>query len=146
MTRYREQRCSLADSMETVVELPDREAAIRHIRKRSFMAETFLACSPYGGPDRRIDWPRTYVILGENGPLGFADGPLFGGDPEETTVVHTHVDGGDPTRPFLDAMCESMTATYAVNRALFVHLSAAVADMTDEQREAIRRLNGTEDR
>jgi hypothetical protein len=142
MTVFREHRGSLADSMKTMVDLPDCETAIRHIRKHSFIPNTFLICMPYTGPDWRIDWPRTYIVINEYGPIGFADGPLFGGDPEEATVVHTHIDEDDTSRSFLDSLCESMTATSAAERAVFTYLSGAIDKMTDEQRATIRRLNG----
>lgn len=78
--RFREHRGGLAESMETMVELPDRAAVIAHIQKllRSYMFEVNdwdIHCHLYSErPDTRIGWDVTYIVtLDDYGVIGFSD-------------------------------------------------------------------------
>lgn len=80
--KFREHRGGLAESMATVVELPDRAALLEHCR-------TLLACWPIAPPvtdealqvgghvifDARTGWHTHIVLLKGLGVLGFTDGP-----------------------------------------------------------------------
>lgn len=83
MTRVREHRGSLADSMATLAVVADRAALIALMRDSFAEFPTFqfdpdkVKISPYYGRDSRIGWDETYIIeLLDYGVWGFADGPL----------------------------------------------------------------------
>ncbi len=78
--KYREHRGGLSESMETVVEVSDREALLEHIRKVAQAWPTFppvttetVHIRPYGW-DERIGWDTHIVTLDGYGVLGFTDG------------------------------------------------------------------------
>lgn len=76
--KFREHRGQLAESMKTLIELPDKRALINHAR---------LALEPYGfdvteivvhlyldKPDERIGWDKTWLItIPGYGVFGFTD-------------------------------------------------------------------------
>lgn len=84
MTKYREHRGSLVESMETVREVADRNALVEMITKDlhpwrramdlSDIAST-LKVEPYGY-ESRIGWNTHIVTLPNYGVLGMTDGPL----------------------------------------------------------------------
>lgn len=67
--KYREHRGSLADSMETVIEVKDLKDLAE---KLSYQGK--LTCRWYAQDDR-IGWD-TWLVCDENGPLGMSDGEL----------------------------------------------------------------------
>lgn len=82
--KFRTHRGSLAESMETVVDLPDRAALISHVNAeyrstldimdRGDFTDDEIEVAPYGF-DKRIGWD-TYLVTARGfGPLGMADGP-----------------------------------------------------------------------
>lgn len=79
MTKFRFHRGSLADSMATVVEVDGRTALIdllddtiiRDLPPKAYA----VTVKPYGGIDERIGWD-TYIVLVDEIPVGFTDGPL----------------------------------------------------------------------
>lgn len=80
--KFREHRGALADSMKTLVELPDRVALVEHCRKLlapfrfQFDAAT-LEVQPYGigRGDDRIGWKKIYIVTIKGyGVIGFTDG------------------------------------------------------------------------
>lgn len=80
--KFREHRSGLAESMETVVEIKDREELLAYIAKilypwptaPSVTPET-VKVAPYHY-DARIGWDTHIVTLEGYGVLGFTDGPL----------------------------------------------------------------------
>jgi hypothetical protein len=83
MTRVREHRGSLVDSMNTLAAVADREALIALMRDSFANFPTFVLdpekvkVSPYFGRDDRINWDQTYIVEIEGyGVWGFTDGPL----------------------------------------------------------------------
>lgn len=85
--KFREHRGTLADSMQTQVELPDRAALLAHIAK---LLEPFgykfepswVHVEPYAWYeadkaywDKRVRWHTYIVTLDGYGVLGFTDGP-----------------------------------------------------------------------
>jgi hypothetical protein len=79
---YRDHRGGLAESMETMVELPStREALIAHLAKtwpfNRGVAERLASVTVkrYHGADDRIGWKEVWiVVLPDFGVLGFTDG------------------------------------------------------------------------
>lgn len=81
--RFREHRGSLADSMETMVELaPTMDALIAHLQAIATPWPTFPPINRHTvtvtehtpKPDNRIGWPETrYVVLQGYGVLGMVD-------------------------------------------------------------------------
>ena len=78
--RFREHRGSLADSMETTVNVADHSALLDHIRKLAQAWPTFppvtpetVHIKPYGW-DERIGWDTHIVTLDGYGVLGYTDG------------------------------------------------------------------------
>lgn len=81
--KFREHRGTLADAMQTCVELPDRAALITHCRKlfEAFPTaplidnRTIKVMLYMTDPDTRIGWDNTYIVTLKNyGVLGFTDG------------------------------------------------------------------------
>lgn len=78
--KFREHRGDLAESMETVVELPDHAALLEHIRKLAEPWPTFPSVTAETvhiepcGRDERIGWNTHIVTLDGYGVLGFTDG------------------------------------------------------------------------
>ena len=78
--KFREHRGSLAESMDTVVELEGRNALLRHCQELlapyqfNFEPEA-LKVEPYSRePDTRIDWDQTYVVkIDDYGVMGFTN-------------------------------------------------------------------------
>lgn len=92
--KFREHKGSLADSMETLVELPDRAALIARLAAllrpyRFKVTDKIVKIELYTPrPDNRIGWARTYLITVKGyGVIGMADSdfPL-----EEKLSVHNH--------------------------------------------------------
>jgi hypothetical protein len=81
--RYREQRGGLADSLKTMVHLPDRAALVAYIADylrpwNIEVTDDMVAVEKYGdGVDDRIDPPwDTYIVTVKGyGMAGFTDGP-----------------------------------------------------------------------
>ena len=79
--KFREHRGSLADSMETVVEIPATKAALKEeINKalwpyRLQFVESQICVDPYGY-DSRIQWDTHIVIVEGYGVFGFTDSPV----------------------------------------------------------------------
>lgn len=76
--KFREHRGGYHDSMETVVELPDRAALIEHIRgllsPYEFHFEPAdITVAPYFGMDPRNGWDTHIVHLRRYGVIGFTD-------------------------------------------------------------------------
>jgi hypothetical protein len=80
--KFREHRGGLAESMATLVDLPDRAALVEHCRKLlhpfrfQFDAAT-LEVRPYciGRGDDRIGWKEVHVVTIKGyGVIGFTDG------------------------------------------------------------------------
>jgi hypothetical protein len=84
MTRVREHRGSLEDSMKTSAVVADRAALLALMRDSFAYFPTFVLdpekvkVSPYfPSPDQRIGWDVTYIVEIEGyGVWGFTDGPL----------------------------------------------------------------------
>ncbi len=86
MTRFREHRGGLADSMETMVELTTMEELKSHVKKLLWQFDVpannlrfdDIQVKPYGchcWPDERIGWAETWVVtMPGYGVLGFTDG------------------------------------------------------------------------
>jgi len=76
--KFRLHRGGLAESMETVVEIEDREELVKHINKKhSFgpkLTSNDLSINPYGY-DARIKWD-THIVTIPYGVIGFLDGYL----------------------------------------------------------------------
>jgi hypothetical protein len=67
--------------METLAEIEPTAAAVRQYLKErragGFVTSLPLKVVPYGtGPDTRIGWERVYIVLVNDLPYGFTDGPL----------------------------------------------------------------------
>lgn len=80
MTRYRDHRGSLVDSLATLIEVADRDALVAHLRGLYGRFETVDAESVKVRPycyDERIAWD-TYVVTLNGGAVGFTDGPVDG--------------------------------------------------------------------
>lgn len=77
MVKYREQRGSLAESMETVVEINDLNELVEHLRKTKphLDLDAQIQVKKYGDFDARINW-HTHIVLVGGIPAGFTDGPL----------------------------------------------------------------------
>lgn len=79
--KFREHRGGLNESMQTVVELPDRAALVAYVDKllQPFYVESVaerLLIEPYGR-DPRIGWEQLYIVkLPGYGVVGFTDGPV----------------------------------------------------------------------
>lgn len=78
--KFREHRGSLAESMATMVEMPDRSALVAHIAKQLSgwpvaVNDEAITVESYGHDDR-IGWDAHIVILKDFGPIGFTDGPV----------------------------------------------------------------------
>ena len=77
MMKFREHRGGLAESMETLVELPSTvEALVNHLNDKckmfEFKAEDLRL--KYTGPDRRIGWGQSWYVYFEGfGVIGMAD-------------------------------------------------------------------------
>jgi hypothetical protein len=82
--KFREHRGSLADAMETVIEVADRPALIEHIKALEpwgwsdcylSVVDGDVTIEPYGY-DNRIGWDTHIVKLKGYGVIGFTNGPL----------------------------------------------------------------------
>lgn len=78
--KFREHRGGLADSMATMVELPNRAALIDHLCALARSWPTFPLITSetvhieFFGWDNRIDWEKTYIVtLDGYGVLGFTN-------------------------------------------------------------------------
>lgn len=79
--KFRLHRGSLAESMETCVDLPATRASIvAHLNALPLpmfnAIEASIQVKPYGGPDNRIGWAATYIVSDHTGVIGFTDGPI----------------------------------------------------------------------
>jgi hypothetical protein len=80
--KFREHRYLLAESMETMIEVKDRDELILHLKAQldrwdfHFNSDE-VKIEPYSGMDKRIGWDTTYIVsLPGYGVLGFTNGPL----------------------------------------------------------------------
>ena len=77
--KFREHREGLAESMATLVELPDRASLVGHCQNLlapfDFVFESSaLKVKPYSGPDARIGWDSTNIVTIDGyGVMGFTD-------------------------------------------------------------------------
>lgn len=77
--KFREYRGGFADSMATLVELPDRAALVKHVEKLYDYIENYdfrqLTVTPYFMErDERCGWEHTYIVsLPGIGPIGYTD-------------------------------------------------------------------------
>lgn len=81
MTKVREHRGGLAESMKTVREVQDRAELLAIIQEqlRPFHVDVKpeqLRVEPYGGIDERIGWDTYLITIDGYGVWGMADGPL----------------------------------------------------------------------
>lgn len=83
MVKFREHRGSLVESMNTVVEIVDLDALLKHLHKLAEPWPTFPAITretvelSLYARDERNGWYDTYiVVLKGYGVLGFTNGPL----------------------------------------------------------------------
>jgi hypothetical protein len=79
--KFREHKGGLDESMDTVVEVADRDALVQHVRKLMApwgfeLDDSKLKVKPYAKDDR-IGWPDTHLVTLEGyGVLGYTNGPL----------------------------------------------------------------------
>jgi hypothetical protein len=75
--RFREHRGTLAESLETAVEIESRAELIAHLRTvyQFEIRERDLVCRPYAS-DPRVEGQTYIVTLAGFGVLGFLNGPL----------------------------------------------------------------------
>lgn len=84
MTRFREHRGGLAESMLTAREISSRSELVAHMRaelsRYGFaFADNAVRIEPYGGDDERIGWKDVHIVIVEGyGPFGFIEGPCPG--------------------------------------------------------------------
>lgn len=84
MTKFREHRGTLDESMKTVVEIADADALFVHlVALGGYYAKldfSELVQNPYGGLDTRTGWNTRMIHDGRiGGPVvGFSDGPIKG--------------------------------------------------------------------
>lgn len=80
--QFREHRDTIAESIDTIVTLKDRQALVEHCQK--FLAPLGIQFEPdaltltyYSDiPDTRVGWERTYIVIIEgHGVIGFSDSP-----------------------------------------------------------------------
>lgn len=81
--RFREHRGTIEDSLDTLVELPDRDALVKHLITiwgellKLSPAIDFgkVVVSPYRKSyDHRSDWAQTYIVAVPGvGPVGYTD-------------------------------------------------------------------------
>lgn len=81
--RIRKHCGSLTDAMETCKEIPATKEAVKQYFREIFNQLSFnetsletLKVEYYSGEDTRIGWKQTYVVLVENYPYAFTDGPI----------------------------------------------------------------------
>lgn len=82
--RFRENRRTLAESMETVIDIPNRRALTDWARGKlkpwGFnFADDALRVEPYSGDDDRVypTWRDTHIVTVDGcGVLGFTEGPV----------------------------------------------------------------------
>ena len=77
--KYRHHRGSLVDSMATMVEVDSMEELIAELRSVQLIGDLVtddnVEIKEYGdGPDERIGWARTCIVLVDGNPFGFSDG------------------------------------------------------------------------
>lgn len=105
MTKFREHRGMLDESMKTVVEIADADALFLHLvalggyyGKLDFKE---IVTHPYGGLDTRIGWNTWMVCDGrEGGPdVGFSDGPIPG--------IRVVAEPGSSAAAFWDGVAEA---------------------------------------
>ena len=78
MTKFREQRGSLADSLETTVEVRRPQRLLEYLAKHFNYPHLYrledVTVKPYGGIDNRCGWD-TYIVHAEGwGVFGMTDG------------------------------------------------------------------------
>jgi hypothetical protein len=80
--KFREHRGGLNESMETLVEVPDRAALLEHLRTVAArwpmapeITDETVSVNPYYGLDDRTGWDTHIVVIKDYGPMGFTDGP-----------------------------------------------------------------------
>lgn len=79
MTRFREHRGSLADSLETVVTLETRADLIAHLGRvlAPFKVTDQIVETRHYAFDDRIGWNTYIVVVHGHGPVGFTDGDFL---------------------------------------------------------------------
>lgn len=70
--KYRPHRGILADAMKESVELSDRDALYRHIQQTEGDG-TIVVARYMDGPDERIGWKHTRIVLLNGTPVGFCE-------------------------------------------------------------------------
>lgn len=95
---FREQRGSLNESMNTVVEVHSMKELREHIQKSvlaafppSFLDQGYFQISPVKMRDDRIDWDTYTVIMEGVGVLGFTNAPYFPGGPTKKQLIMGNV-------------------------------------------------------
>ena len=83
--KFRQHRGGLAESMETVVEIKNRDELVGYLRGILWqwptappVSDETIEVRPYadGGGDDRIGWKKVYIVtLKDYGVLGWTDGP-----------------------------------------------------------------------
>lgn len=82
MTRLREHRGNLYDSLETIVVIQNRADLVSHIRDALARFSVIIdadavSIEPYAADDRAVGWEDTHVVtVKEYGVYGFTDGPV----------------------------------------------------------------------
>jgi hypothetical protein len=64
MIKYRGLGYTLDDSMRTYHEFKDLSELKEYIKSK-YPEYKYIKIEPYGGPDERIGWENTYIILGK---------------------------------------------------------------------------------
>lgn len=81
--RIRKHCGSLSDSMETCKQIHATKEAIKQYFRETFNQLGFneesletVQVEYYTGKDTRIGWEQTYIVLVDNHPYAFTDGPI----------------------------------------------------------------------
>jgi len=84
MIKYRDHRGGLDESMQTLKEFESIEDLKKYVIERSIkegnplrfvhMESSHIEIKEYSdGPDKRIGWDKTYIVIDNVGPIGFCD-------------------------------------------------------------------------
>lgn len=83
MSRYRDNRRTLADSLDTTIDMLGRAQLLAHLRRDlSVVGVEFrdddVRVRPYGGDDDRCGWKDVHIVTIDGfGVVGFTEGPLL---------------------------------------------------------------------
>lgn len=88
VVQFREHRGSLTDSMETLQTFKTKADLVRYLQGavNPEIEASDLEIEEYAGPDPRIGWMMTYIVLLDGMPIGFTD-KLFPETIHEATSV-----------------------------------------------------------